>query len=349
MFQNCCTLDVHIPTQWFHDFEKELPEMTGKRVAITGCSAGIGLIAAKVCARKGAAEVFMLNLESDNPEEVRKQILAVAPGTVLHHIGIDLANFASVRSAVEVLKSKCKSLDVLMCNAGIAFVPDQATGDGFNNVMQINHLSHFLIIKEMLPALEAAAEEKGEARIVHQASAARNGKPLNEAFYGPNGGKLGIGNDTWEPYHQSKMANLLFTYALEAKLAKIGSKVKAVACAPGVTLTSIVKTMGSYGGALPCGTLLKCFSCLGPRLAQSAEDGAMPMCKCIADKNVESGDFILPSLGVLQEFKGPPKTLRHPLPKVDRWQEEGVFEDPSTQEKLWALSEKAIGEEFVIA
>lgn len=340
MCQNCCTYDVKIPVYWFYDYAKALPEMKGKRVAITGCSAGIGLMAAQVCAEKGA-EVFMLNLDSDNPEEVRKQVLAKAPEAVLHHIGIDLSNFASVRSAAKVLKSKCQSLDVLMCNAGIAFVPDRATGDGYNNVMQINHLSHFLLVKEMLPALEAAAKEKGEARIIHQSSTARKGTPLNEQFHGPNGGKLNLKDDTWEPYHQSKMANLLFTYALQTKLAKVGSKVKAICCAPGVAATSIGATMQRHGGSLP---FVKMFSCIAAKMAQSAEDGAMPMLKSIVDNDVQAGDFILPSQGVGQEWKGPPKTLRRPLPK-----DQNMCEDPAAQEVLWALGEKAIGEEFTIA
>lgn len=338
MGNNCCTYDVTIPTLWFYDFEKTLPEMKGKRVAITGCSSGMGLVAAQTLAKSGA-EIFMLNLESEKPEEVRKKVQFYAPGSVLHHIGIDLTSFASVRAAAEVLKSKCESLDVLCCNAGLAFVPDQATGDGYNLTMQVNHLSHFLLVKEMLPALQAAAKEKGEARVVTHSSYARVGTPLNEAFYGPNGGKLEC--TAAEAYHQSKLANILFIYALEARLAKMGSKIKAICCAPGVAATAITKNMTANGGSLPG---FKYCSCIAASMSQSQEDGTMPILKSIADKEVESGDMFLPSMGRRNEWKGPVRTLRRPLPKEDH-----MCEDAGSQEKLWAASEKAIGEQFVVA
>ena len=99
-------------------------------------------------------------------------------------------------------------------------LPDVATVDGYDVQMQTNHLSHFLLASIVLPALQTAAEVSGSARIVGHSSAARKspGTPCDAKYYGKNGGDLGGDSATvpkWERYHQSKLANVLFTGALK--------------------------------------------------------------------------------------------------------------------------------------
>ena len=77
---------------------------------------------------------------------------------------------------VKTITDLCKDgLDVICNNAGIMALKDQATIDGFDIQMQTNHLSHFLLTKELLPLLEIAAEKRGEARIVNHTSISRYG------------------------------------------------------------------------------------------------------------------------------------------------------------------------------
>ena len=64
-------------------------------------------------------------------------------------------------------------IDVLCNNAGVMAMKDIATSDGYDVQMQVNHLSHFLLTKELLPLIKLAAESKGEARIVNHTSVAR--------------------------------------------------------------------------------------------------------------------------------------------------------------------------------
>jgi len=61
--------------------------------------------------------------------------------------------------------------------------------------MQTNHISHFLLTREVFPLLEKAAEQRGEARIVNHSSMARKGKPLDAKYLGQNGGNLGVWTD----------------------------------------------------------------------------------------------------------------------------------------------------------
>lgn len=70
----------------------------------------------------------------------------------LHAVDCDLQAFASVEAAAARVAGLCpEGVDVLCNNAGVMALPDQATGDGFDVQMQTNHLSHFLLTRELWP------------------------------------------------------------------------------------------------------------------------------------------------------------------------------------------------------
>ena len=82
---------------------------------------------------------------------------------------------------------------------------------GYDTQMQTNHLSHFLLTKELFPLLEKAAKAKGEARVVNHSSSARKmpSTPLQSKYLGKNGGNLGGNGNSfifagarWQRYHQ---------------------------------------------------------------------------------------------------------------------------------------------------
>jgi NAD(P)-dependent dehydrogenase (short-subunit alcohol dehydrogenase family) len=105
---------------------------------------------------------------------------------------------------------------------GVMAMPEAYTGDGFDVQMQTNHLSHFLLTSLLLPSLEKAASTAGEARIVNHSSAARNNPPTPfDAKYFTKAAPGGLGGDDtaarYERYHQTKLANLLFSFALDVR------------------------------------------------------------------------------------------------------------------------------------
>ena len=97
---------------------------------------------------------------------------------------------------------------------------DRVTGDGYEQQMQTNHLSHFLLSSLLMPCLEGAASTRGQARIVSHSSGARHGSPLNAKFMarGESGSFGGGGfKGGFERYHQTKLANVVFTEALQVR------------------------------------------------------------------------------------------------------------------------------------
>jgi NAD(P)-dependent dehydrogenase (short-subunit alcohol dehydrogenase family) len=104
--------------------------------------------------------------------------------------------------------------------AGVMALADKPAKDGYDVQMQTNHLSHFLLTSILFPALEKAATSCGSARIVNHSSTSRlapntplAAKYLEKMEEGSLGGHAG----RWERYHQTKLANAVFTSALAVR------------------------------------------------------------------------------------------------------------------------------------
>jgi NAD(P)-dependent dehydrogenase (short-subunit alcohol dehydrogenase family) len=317
------------PIKYLPEFEKSLPSLENKVVAITGCTSGTGLVAAKASVRKGATAVLLLNRPSQRSENAEKEIKAEIPegqATTVETIPCDLQDFESVRAAAKLITEKYEAVDVLCNNAGVMAMDDYATKDGYDVQMQTNHLSHFLLTKELFPLLQKAKELRGEARIANHSSMARKGKPANAEFYGKNGGNLGgnegsmfSGGGKWVRYQQTKLANVVFTLALNDKLKDSG--IKAVCAAPGYSATDLQTSSQGMNGAL--WTMV---------MAQSPEDGTTPLLQVCYGTSVESGDFWEPSDW---------GNMAGPAVKIDSLQAECT--DEASRKVLWEASEEACG------
>lgn len=190
-------LDEAKPAESVHfaKFFEGLPVLDAKVVAITGCTTGTGYAAAEACARKGA-HVIMLNRQSERAEAALAKVKAAAPNARVDLVPCDLMDLDSMRSTAVKVKALVQRIDVLANNAGIMASVDKGTSSGFDIQMQTNHLSHFLLTKELMPLLEAAdAQDGGEARIVNHSSLARRYPPLKRDYFEKKGGSLG--GDGW--------------------------------------------------------------------------------------------------------------------------------------------------------
>lgn len=302
-------------------------DMNGKIVAITGTTSGTGFVCAREVAKKGAT-VVLLNRSSKRAEDALKQLQEAVPGANFDWIPCDLQSFASVKAAMQTLSSKYAVIDVLVNNAGVMALPDQATKDGYDVQMQTNVLSHFLITKALFPLLKKSEQ----ARIVNHSSMARLGPPLEMKYFEVNGGDLG-GDGTeeennsfrgprWARYHQTKLANAVFTYALKDKLAAAGiSHIIPLVAHPGLALTQLQVTTAEEGGMEKGSDFMK--------QAQSAEDGATGIIRAAMDPKAVAGNFYGPTAG----WKGFPDLLTP---------EDYLHDKPNIQ-TFWKGCEKAVG------
>mmetsp|Transcript_2184 Transcript_2184/g.6405 ORF Transcript_2184/g.6405 Transcript_2184/m.6405 type:complete len:364 (+) Transcript_2184:55-1146(+) len=351
---------VVVASKCWPEFRKGMPSMTGKVVAITGCTSGVGLICAQACAEQGA-KVVMLNRQSARADEALGLLRGVAqrsgaPEPIL--VPCDLLSFKSVREAAATLVSTLatEGLDVLCNNAGIMGFGDKASEDGCDIQMQTNHTSHFLLTYLCLPILNKAADLRGEARVVNQSSAARKmDKPMVNKFdakyVDKNGGNLGgdshamFKGANFQRYQQTKLANVVFTYALDARLKAAGSKIKVLVAHPGVAPTPLAVGTANAGGMDDLKSMPKCVGDLAfSMMMQSEEDGAMGITLCCCGPDVKSREFYGPA-GKKEgaethdnsEYKGRAVLKR-----------EEALADQEAQDALWSTSEKVTGIKFTV-
>jgi NAD(P)-dependent dehydrogenase (short-subunit alcohol dehydrogenase family) len=306
-------------------------DMTGKVVAITGTTTGTGFFCAREVAKKGAT-VLLLNRASKRAETSLEQLQKDVPAGKFESIVCDLQDFASVRQAIQTIKSKYEVLDVLVNNAGVMGLKDNPTVDGYDVQMQTNVISHFLLTKDLFPLLKKSEQ----ARIVNHSSMARLGPPLEAQYFEAKGGDLG-GDGTeeqnksfkgprWWRYHQTKLANAAFTYGLKKKLEAANiSHILPLLAHPGLAKTNLQVTTVKDGGMDGDSGFMD--------QAQSAEDGATGIIRAAIDPTAESGNFYGPTAG----WKGFPDLLTP---------EESLYDDSNININ-WEGCEKAVGTFFI--
>ena len=322
---------------------KNIPSLVGKTIAITGTTSGTGFVAAKTVAEKGA-QVLLLNRKTDRSKISYDLLKSSCSKENFVDIECDLQSFDSVKKAARKITDLCKDgLDVLCNNAGVMALKDQATVDGFDIQMQTNHLSHFLLTKELMPKIKQASEKKGEARIVNHSSIARFGaKKLERKYFEKRGGSLGgngsnmflstlIPQGRWARYSQTKLANAAFTACLHEKFQAENLSIKSLVAHPGLAITELQNTTVKDGGmgAWMTGQFMKG--------GQSMEDGAIGIIKCIADIDAMSGDFYGPGSGKMA-MKG----------EVIKFALEKLYDNRNTRNLLWNKSCEAIDQDFII-
>ena len=317
-----------IKTQHLEDVIKNHgQDMTNKVVAITGTTSGTGFICARELAKKGAT-VILLNRKSERSQSALEQLKESMPEAKFDVIDCDLQNLASVKEAIDSIKSKYDVIDVLVNNAEVMALKDQATVDGYDIQMQTNVISHFLITKELFPLLKKSQE----ARVVNHSSMARLGSPLNMEYFGKNGGNLGgdeaeeeipgFRGPRWERYHQTKLANAVFTYGLKKKLKEADiSNIIPILAHPGLARTNLQVTTAEDGGMDAESEFMN--------QAQSAEDGATGIIRAAMDPEAKAGNFYGPTAG----WSGYPDLISP----------EDLLLDESNINICWDGCEKAVG------
>ena len=198
-----------------------------KPALITGTTHGIGRVTARELAKAGHA-VVMLCRDVNAAVRVRDELLAAAPKAAIHVVRCDLASFSSVREAAATVRRDFGRLDLLINNAGIAPSRHRMSEDGFELCFATNHLGPFLLTALLLEHLAPAG------RIINVSSRVHYRGSLNlERIANPAARFIPMA-----AYAQSKLANVLHTFALARRLE--GTGITANCLHPGVVATNLL-------------------------------------------------------------------------------------------------------------
>jgi NAD(P)-dependent dehydrogenase (short-subunit alcohol dehydrogenase family) len=206
--------------------------LKGKRVLVTGVSAGIGVETARSLAAHGAHVVGAAR-DVTKAKAATTQVIkdAAAHGGSLELVELDLASLKSVRACADKLLAKGEPFDVVIANAGVMATPFGHTADGFETQFGTNHLGHFVLVNRI-----ASLVRKG-GRLINLSSAGH--RLSNVDLDDPNFERTPY--DPMIAYGRSKTANILFAVAFDQRHAKRG--VRAAAVHPGVIHTELSRYM----------------------------------------------------------------------------------------------------------
>ncbi|MCX4553037.1 SDR family NAD(P)-dependent oxidoreductase [Streptomyces sp. NBC_01500] len=257
---------------------QQLPRADGSVFLVTGGNAGIGYFVAEQLSASGATVV----LGSRNPakaEVARASIRSRVPGARVRAVQLDLADLASLGTAVEALDVEC--LDAVVHNAGVALdgPPREETGAGHELMFGTNHLGHFALTRWLMPLLSSAPA----ARIVTMGSFAAKSERLDlddlqsRHDYRPK-----------RTYGRSKLAQMYFGLELDRRLRAVHSAVASVVVHPGGALDSLTTSRPPVhvrtAGARLCGAP-------AALLVQGKHAGAWPAVRAVLDPAVRGGQL----------------------------------------------------------
>jgi NAD(P)-dependent dehydrogenase (short-subunit alcohol dehydrogenase family) len=206
--------------------------LRGKRILVTGVSAGLGIETARALAAHGAHVVGTardIAKAEAATAQVRKD--AASGGGRFETVALDLANLASVRACASALLAKKEPFDVVIANAGVMATPFGHTTDGFETQFGTNHLGHFVLVNRIAPLIREGG------RLVNLSSAGH--RYANVDLEDPNFERT--------PYHpfvaygRSKTANILFAVAFDQR--HRGRGIRAAAVHPGGIRTELGRHM----------------------------------------------------------------------------------------------------------
>ncbi|MEV4049961.1 SDR family NAD(P)-dependent oxidoreductase [Amycolatopsis sp. NPDC049688] len=295
--------------------ERDVPNQRGRVAVITGANTGLGFDTAKVLAERGATVVLAVR-DVAKGKQAAARLGADADVTVQE---LDLSSLESVRSAAADLHATLPKVDLLINNAGVMYPPRQTTRDGFELQFGTNHLGHFaftgLLLDLLLPV--EGSRVVTVASIAHRIRAAIHFDDLQwEHSY-----------DRVAAYGQAKLANLMFAYELQRRLAPHGTTAS-IAAHPGVARTELMRNSPAVARAL--------FPVVAPLFTQSSERGALPILRAATDPAALGGQYYGPAGP--GGYRGRPQVVASSPQSYDA----------AVQRRLWAVSEELTAVKFPV-
>jgi NAD(P)-dependent dehydrogenase (short-subunit alcohol dehydrogenase family) len=292
----------------------DIPDQSGRVAVITGANTGLGYWTADMLADKGAHVVLAVR-NLDKGKDAVDRITAKSPKADVALQQLDLTSLDAIRKTAEELKAAHERIDLLINNAGVMYTDKATTKDGFELQFGTNHLGHFaftgLLLDRLLPV--QGSRVVTVSSIGHRIIA-----------------KIHFDDLQWErsynrvaAYGQSKLANLMFTYELQRRLAAKGAPTVALAAHPGGSDTELTRNIPRL--------LKPVVDVVWPMFSQSAEMGALPTVRAATDPSAQGGQYYGPD--GIGEQRGYPKVVKSSKQSHDE----------AIQRRLWAVSEELTG------
>lgn len=297
-------------------------DLRGTVALVTGGSSGLGQETARALANHGA-HVVLTARDVPKGEKVAADIRQTTGNASVDVAELELGSLAGIRAAAERILGKYPRFDLLINNAGVMACPFAKTADGFELQFGSNHLGHFLFTLLLVPALR-----RGTAtRIVNLSSRGHHIAPVDFADLHFERRPY----DKWQSYGQAKTANVLFTVGLERRLG--GDGIHAFAVHPGAIMTELgrhlqlediqylqTRSRGMQFKTVEQGAATSCFAATAPELAGR---GGLYLEDC--------------HVAAVDDADDAPEGVK------------SYALDPEAAERLWALSERLVGQRFATA
>ncbi|PYX09972.1 MAG: shikimate dehydrogenase [Acidobacteria bacterium] len=306
--------------------------LSGKRILVTGVSAGLGVETARSLVANGGQVVGAardLNKAKTATEQVRKD--AAANGGSFDLVELDLGNLKSVRACADSLLAKGHPFEVVIANAGVMATPFGHTADGFETQFGTNHLGHFVLVNRIASLI------RDGGRLINLSSAGHRYSNVN--LDDPN-----FERTPYEPfvaYGRSKTANILFAVAFDKRHRDRG--VRAAAVHPGGIRTEL----GRYADP---GRIEKVVSEINQQLAAQGkgpfqwktvpQGAATSVWAAVVAPGEEIGGQYCENchVGHIVPDDAPITAVSEGV--------RGYALDPNNAEALWKKSEEMVGESF---
>ena len=276
---------------------------------ITGASSGLGLESALALAAHGY-DLTLVARGENRLLAAAKQIQNANPEIAVTRVVLDISDLDQVQAFAS---SFARPVDVLMNNAGLMGPDFKLSKQGIETQMATNHLGHFVLTAKLWGKLNEAEN----ARVISLSSVVHRKGHFDagdiEVLRGANQNQY----NRWQRYADSKLACLWFARELHSRITAEGGQIKSVAAHPGWAITGLQENFPHV---------------LDP-LAQTAKQGAQSQVYAALGSDIQSGDFVGPSL----ELWGKPKKIAGSKRSQDRTQ----------MQALWAASEAITGVKFL--
>jgi len=299
-------------------------DLSGKRILVTGVSAGLGVETARALKAHGAHVVGAAR-DLKKAERAGEVIVAEKNGS-FELIELDLASLKSVRAAADALVKKGETFDLVIANAGVMACPKGVTADGFETQFGTNHLGHFVFVNRI------ASLFKPGSRLVNLSSSGHRFSDVN--LEDPN-----FEHTEYTPfgaYGRSKTANILFAVEFDRRHKEAG--IRATAVHPGGIKTELARHMSAdaldklleeFNAKRPAGEPEFAFKSIPQGAATSVWAGVKAPADLVGGKFCEDCH-----VAVLEDSPDIRAGVR------------AYALDPENAKALWAKSEEMVGERF---